>query len=540
MPSQGSAPLASARAAAPRAAGTARRLVVVGAGVGGLAAAIRLARTGVTVRLIEAAEGPGGKMRALQVGGAPIDTGPTVFTMRWVFEELFDAAGEHFERCVSSEPLQVLARHAWRDGSQLDLYADPARTTEAIASFAGGAEARRFQAFCEQARRVLQTLEPTYIRAPRPSFAGMVRDLGPGGLAMLASLGPFSSLAANLHRRFADPRLRQLFARYATYCGASPWQAPATLMLIAQVEMNGVWRIRGGMNALAQALADLAQRCGVQIDYGRPARRILVRQGAVCGIELADGERLGADAVVFAGDVNALASGLLGESVQGSVRPVATAARSLSAITWAIRGEPRGFPLVHHNVFFDEDYASEFRDIVQHQRLPQRATVYVCAQDRGDPGTQPCAAERLLCLVNAPALGDRQQPTESEIDQCQVRSFELLRHCGLALTPDSANTLRSTPASFEQRFPATGGALYGMAMNGWLALFRRAPATTGLAGLFLAGGSAHPGAGVPMAAISGRWAAEAATAYLASISRYHPGATFGGTSTPSATTVSTG
>jgi 1-hydroxycarotenoid 3,4-desaturase len=495
-----------------------------------------LADRGLAVTLVEAAPAPGGKMRRLDVGGAAVDSGPTVFTMRWVFEQILHAAGFTLADLPRLTPLDILGRHAWRGGgAHLDLHADRARSSEAIGVFAGAAEARRFDAFCRQAREVYRALDASYLRAPRPSLPGMAR-----ALPALLSIGPFASLWSSLGRHFHDPRLRQLFARYATYCGASPWQAPATLMLVAQVEMDGVWSVDGGMHAVACAFADLAARRGARIRYASACDRILLQGGVVRGVQLAGGEEIAADSVVFNGDPQALVGGLLGPGLARAVPALPRRRRSLSALTWSMHTPTAGFELARHNVFFDDDYASEFGDIFDRRRLPCAGTVYVCAQDR-DAGAPPAAGapERLLCLVNAPADGDRRPFDSEETDPCERHSLALLRGCGLQIeiTPDAAR--RTTPADFHRLFPATGGALYGQATHGWMAPFRRPSATTRVPGLILAGGGVHPGPGVPMAALSGQWAAAAVTARLDSISRSRRVAISGGTSTRSATTAAT-
>jgi len=524
------------------------KVVVIGAGIGGLVSALLLACRGLDVTLVEAAGAPGGKMRQVEVDGVRIDAGPTVFTMRWVFDQILSTAGASLDSLLTLRPLGVLARHAWRGAeARLDLFADLDASADAISRFAAPAEGRRYLAFCAEARRVYDRLERPYICSPRPSALRIARDLGPAGIATLAGLGPFASLWQRLGHHFADPRLRQLFGRYATYCGASPWAAPATLMLIAHVEQSGVWTIDGGMHALAQAFAQLAQQRGVRLHYGRACTHIDVRGGRVRGVRLADGQVLPADSVVFNGDASALAQGLLGDAAARAAPAVPPGQRSLSAVTWAVHARTSGFPLVRHNVFFDDDYASEFDDIFRQRRLPQRGTVYVCAQDRSDrpagdarDAPEPPQRERLLCLVNAPADGDRRPFDDPEVDSCQHRSLALLQQCGLQLELTPSQVVRTTPAHFHRLFPGTGGALYGAASHGWWAQFKRSGSLTSVPGLYLAGGSVHPGPGVPMAAMSGRLAAEALMAHLDSTNRWRRAATSGGISTPSATTASTG
>ena len=527
-----------------------KHVIVVGAGVGGLVSALLLAHSGVRVTLVETAAAPGGKMRRVNVGGALVDSGPTVFTMRWVFEQIFAQVGCNLNDVVKLEPLDILCRHAWGSTDQrLDLFTDMARSADAIAQFSSPEEARRFVAFCQKAKDIYEHLEGPYIRSSRPTLMGMGADLGPSGLTALASLGPFASLWQSLGHYFHDPRLRQLFGRYATYCGASPWAAPATLMLVAHVELDGVWSVDGGMHALAKAIAAQAERQGATLRYSSPCHRILVRDGRARGIELAGGEQLHSDAVVFNGDTSALAQGLLGgDGVNRAAKNTPLAKRSLSAVTWSVNAPTSGFPLVRHNVFFDDDYKLEFDEIFKQHKLPSRGTVYVCAQDRNDTAQAINGNERLLCLVNAPATGDQstglssaQQLTPSEIQSCQEQSLKLLGQCGLALdlTTATAQSVITSPSDFNQLFPDTGGALYGPASHGWMTPFQRPSSASKLPGLYLAGGSVHPGPGVPMAALSGQLAAATVMAHLASTKPLGRVRISGGMSMPSATTAST-
>ena len=530
---------------AERAVLTDQHVVVVGAGMGGLVSALLLAHSGVRVTLVEAAAAPGGKMRQITVGGVPVDSGPTVFTMRWVFEQICSQVGCNLSDLVKLEPLDILCRHAWADtGQRLDLFTDMARSADAIAQFSSPQEAQRFVAFCKKAKAIYNHLEGPYIRSSRPSLTSMGADLGVKGLAALASLGPFASLWQSLGHYFHDPRLRQLFGRYATYCGASPWAAPATLMLVAHVELDGVWSVEGGMHALAKAIAAQAERQGASLRYSAPCQRILVRDGRACGIELAGGEQLMADAVIFNGDASALAQGLLGDDARCAAKNTPLAKRSLSAVTWSVNAKTSGFPLVRHNVFFDADYKREFDDIFKQHKLPSRGTVYVCAQDRTDTAHVMHGNERLLCLVNAPAVGDQtagQNLTLSEIQACQEQSLKMLGQCGLDLdlTSATAHTVQTTPTEFNQLFPGTGGALYGPASHGWMLPFQRPSSASKLPGLYLAGGSVHPGPGVPMAALSGQLAAATVMAHLASTRPLGRVRISGGTSMPSAMTAST-
>jgi len=549
-------------------------VAVIGAGAGGLAAAIRLAAHGQPVIVFERDAVVGGKMHALQVDGRAVPCGPTVFTMRWVFERLFADAAQRLEDQVHLRPLEILARHAWSESECLDLYADMGRSIDAVARFSSPGQARQFAGFCAEAKRIHDALVDPFLRAQRPDLWSMMQRLGAPGLLTLSGLGPFASLWTRLGRHFPDPRLRQLFGRYATYCGSSPWLAPATLELIAHVEMQGVWAVDGGMPALAQALARVAQKLGAEIRTATAVEAIVVRDGRAAALRLSGGETVDVAAVVYNGDVRALACEMFGPQAAAAHRGSATAPMSLSALVWCLHARAEGFPLSHHNVFFQDAYHAEFADILRLGRLPRKPTVYLCAADRagdvpasalgdaqgealllpdaketghmpallqgGQASGEAVQREAMLLLVNAPA--DQSRPLGStaedyrEVAACQTNMLAHLQRCGLKLHFAPHQCRITTPADFHTRFPASGGALYGPAANGWMATFSRAQARSALKGLYLAGGTVHPGPGVPMAALSGILAAEALMADRASIRKLHPAATSGGTSMRTAMT----
>ena len=489
-------------------------ILVIGAGAGGLAAAMLLAARGLPVILLEAAAKVGGKMSTLSVGGRSIDAGPTVLTMLPVFEQLFADCGHDLGSAVALTRADVLARHAWTEHERLDLFADRARSADAIGDFAGVAARRGYLAFCEHARGVYQTMDPIFMRAEKPSPAGMVKAAGLSGLKGLWSSAPFTTLWDQLGTYFPDPRLRQLFGRYATYCGSSPFLAPATLALIAHVEQDGVWQVRGGMAAFAAALGEAARTAGVDIRTSSEVREIIVRDNAASGVRLASGEEIPAQVVIAATDVGALATGHYGRAAGAAVANDAMQPRSLSAATWGFVARASGFPLAHHSVFFSRDCAREFGDLIDRRRWPEEPTVYVCAQDRTSDGHLDTPSERLFVIVNAPADAGRSLASSQEIRQCETAMIRTLERCGLRLEIEARE--HAGPETFARRFPGTDGAIYGMASHGWTASFRRPGSRSRIPRLYLAGGSVHPGAGVPMATLSGRAAALAVIADLAS------------------------
>jgi 1-hydroxycarotenoid 3,4-desaturase len=527
---------------------TQQRTIVVGAGIGGLVAALQVAALGDEVIVFEQSEQAGGKVRQLH----GVDSGPTVFTMRWILDQVFESCGERLEDHLQVTGLNNLARHCWAPGAYglnneapLDLFADRAASIEAIGQFSGVAQARQFATFCDEAKKVYQTLETPYIRSQKPGFIKMTCDLGPRGLMTLSNLGPFASLWQTLGRHFSDPRLRQLFGRYATYCGASPWLAPATLMLIAQVEMDGVWSVDGGMRSIVNALQKLCIARGVRFQFNAQVNSLVIKENTVRAVRFSingQTEEIAANNVVFNGDVAALAEGHLGEAARFAVSAMPAdqriRRRSLSALTLSFKTKQpvTTFPLVRHNVFFDQGYEHEFNDVFNQHRLPQNGTVYVCAQDRGDDAVAQAHQERMLCLINAPAIGDQPNAGETfssiEVERCIHKHLKRLELSGLQVPIDPSQYTVTTPIQFNQLFPGTGGALYGQASHGWMNQFQRMGARSRIAGLYLAGGSVHPGPGVPMAAMSGQLAAAMLKVDRVSTSLSKRAVTAGGTSTP--------
>ena len=510
------------------------RVVIVGAGIGGLAAALRLAHAGCAVTVIDALSAPGGKMRTVPSAAGPVDAGPTVLTMLPVFAELFADVAEDLSAHLTLTPLPVLARHFWQDGARLDLMADPEASAANIAAAFGNRAADDFRAFRARARRLFDAFDAPMMQAPKPSQAALTaRVLRQPRL--IADMAPHRSLAGMLRGAFRDPHLAQLFGRYATYVGGSPFRSPALLALIAESEARGVWAVQGGMHRLAQVIETLARARGARFHYATRALRIEVQDGAACAVQTTAGD-FAADAVLFNGDPRALATGLLGDGAQRAAPQAAQAPRSLSAYVHAFAATPAGVDLAYHNVFFGPSLAAEFTPLMRGHR-PDNATLYVCAQDRA--GEPPAGVERFEIILNGPPTGDGPEPEKAETERdraaCQTQVFDRLAQFGLTFTPRPDPSALMTPHGFAQIFPASQGSLYGQSPHGLTAALRRPTARTAVPGLYLAGGGAHPGAGVPMATLSARHAAGAILTDLASRSTFRPKAMPGGMSTGSAT-----
>ena len=486
------------------------RIVVIGAGVGGLSAAMRLASEGAEVTVLDRHPAPGGKMRVVESVAGPVDAGPTVLTMRPFFEQVFEAAGTTLDAEVTLTPLEMLARHHWSDGSTLDLFAGYERSRDAVAAFAGPRAAQQFARFHRDAGALYRAFEGPMMRAaaPQPLRAAGAVAARPW---LMPSLTPGRSMAKALTARFSDPRLRQLFGRYATYVGGYPGAAPALLSLIWYAESQGVWTVDGGMHALARAMQAVAERHGATFRLGEAATGLRIEGGRATAVEIGD-DAIEADAVLFNGDPRALRHGLLGDALKPVVPARAVAERSLSAFVWAFASRAEGVELGHHNVFFGHDPEAEFDDVAM-GLLPRDPTLYLCAQGPGGAG----AENRFEIIVNGPPRpGTRPDLEEGEL--CRKITFDRLESMGLRFASRPPLSALTAPEDFNRMFPGSDGSLYGLSPHGLTAAFRRPRARTEMAGLYLAGGGAHPGAGIPMASMSGLHAAEAILSDLASTS----------------------
>ncbi|SOC03162.1 1-hydroxycarotenoid 3,4-desaturase CrtD [Rhodobacter maris] len=481
-------------------------VVVIGAGMGGLAAAAGLAAQGIKVTVVEAGDVPGGKARGVPTPSGLADTGPTVLTMRHVLDAIFAECGTRTEDELTLIPLPRLARHFWPDGAMLDFFTDLEANIAAIEAAFGPKEAAAFRRFDRITRGMWDAFSGSVIAAPKP-------DLGRIVAATLArpklwrALRPGLTMQDLLRAHFSDPRLVQLFGRYATYVGGRPSQTPAVLSLIWQAEVQGVWAIAEGMHGVAAALARVAERKGVKFHFNSRAKRIVRKEGRVVAVEIENGTSIPCSACVFNGDPGALRDGLLGDAARASMEDTRRPEPSLSAWVWAFGAKPVGVELAHHNVFFSADPELEFGPIGV-GRMPEEPTLYVCAQDR-EMASPPPEIERFEIIMNGPA---GHQPFPQEESQCRARTFPTLAAMGLRFEPEPDAPGLTTPALLSRRFPGSQGAIYGGSPEGVLATFQRPLARTGLKGLYLAGGGTHPGAGVPMALTSGRHAARALAA----------------------------
>ena len=474
-----------------------QNVVVIGAGIGGLSAALRLASLGNDVRVIEAASKPGGKIRTRSGANAPIDLGPTVLTLLPVFEKLFSDVGEDFHDHLQVKKQNVLARHWWHDGTCVDLHASFDISLNNIRKAFGEKSALEFLSYYSDTQSLFNCFDKPVMQNANPNLPSMMLAVMKQP-SVIGKMRPTATLEQGLSKQFSDPKLRQLFGRYATYIGGTPHTAPALLSLVWQAEAKGVWTIEGGMHRLAEVLEKLCHAKGVQFTYDCCVRKIESKRDKATHVVLSTDEVIQADSVVFNGDPRALSLGLLGDNLKNKVPDIADQERSLSAYVWGFDAQCDGPELVHHNVFFADEPNSEFHDIMN-GHMPSDPTIYVCAQDRGKSSTPP-KIENFELILNAAPLTTR-QPEQKDFDTCNEITFQRLRKFGLSFSGERTRQHLTMPQDFERLFPASAGSLYGQSPRGMMATLKRPKCTTKLKNLFMVGGGVHPGAGIPMATL---------------------------------------
>ncbi len=481
-------------------------VVVVGAGVGGLSAAIHLACAGRRVVVLEAGGRVGGKMNEIVSDGFRWDTGPSVITMRHVLEALFAAAGRRMADYLTLEPIDPLTRYLWRDGTVFDPSPDLTRTLAGIAAI-DPRDVEGYLGYLAYAARIHRITGDKFIYGTPPT---LLKLLNTPPLDMLA-VDPLRTMHGAIASFVRSAKMRQFLGRFATYVGASPYRAPATLNVIAHVELSGgVYYPRGGIYAIARALERLAGEVGVEVRLHSPVTAISVRDGRARGVTLADGTNLDAEAVIANVDVATVYDRLLPADPARARRRRALlgAEASCSGFILLLGVEGEDARLAHHNILFSDDYRREFDDIFARGVPPSDPTVYIAITSKTDPDHAPAGCENWFVLVNAPPLDGRFVWDEANTAAYRDRVLATMAAHGFDVRGRVRTMHTLTPADLERLSGARRGALYGAGSNDRFSALRRPHNRDPLVrGLYFAGGTAHPGGGVPMVTLSGAAAA---------------------------------
>ena len=475
-----------------------RKACVIGAGLAGMAVALRLAVRGWQVQVFENSASPGGKMNFWECEGFRFDTGPSLITMPWVFEELFAAAGERMTHHLQLRQVDPLARYFFADGGQLEVAASLPRWLSTLREAEPQGDIQ-FLRMMRLGAKLFELSRHTFFRrAPSepPDWETFA------ALRHLVLRRAWGSYQKTVHSFFRSARLRHIYERFPTYVGSSPARIPATLMLIPYLEHAfGAWHVAGGLYTIIERLRELGKKHGVCFRTGCRVTRIRTKNKRVEAIELADGSAHPCSISVFNGDASLLPA-LLGQSESATIPEED---RSLSGLVLLFGLRKKLWDAAHHTVCFSGDYGKEFDELFSLRKFPEDPTVYVSIPSRDDPGLAPPGCETLFVMANAPA-NDKDRWDQGMVQAAKTRVMARLARGGFpAFENDIAVQSVVTPRQMAERYLMPGGAIYGTNSHGWRNAFFRPPNKhKSVGGLYCVGGSTHPGGGTPTVLLSAK------------------------------------
>ncbi|GIW75050.1 MAG: phytoene desaturase [Phycisphaerae bacterium] len=511
-----------------------KRLLIVGAGVGGLAAAIRCRGMGHDVLVLEKNSRVGGKLnrRLIPHPKRPherpfrFDTGPSLLTLPLVFADLFSFVGKDVRDYLSIIRLDPVSRFVWADKQTLELGNGREQLLNSVKQLSPR-DVHGMKRFLDYGQHIWKLSGEFFLtRAPEQAFQGE-GAFSPWNtiraLSIPFRIGMFKKYADLIDQLIRSPRLRQVLYQYATYSGSSPFLAPATLAVIAHVELDqGGWYIQGGLYRLAEAMEKVAREIGVQIQTDTTVTQILVDNSSghpkVTGVRLSDDSTLSADAVIVNADVVYTYQHLIEPQYRRrfSDDRLKRLEPGGSGMVLCLGVEGTYPQLAHHTKFMPDDYTSDLRAMFETHTIPEDPCIYVCASTRTDPSQAPPNCENLFVLCSAPALDGRIDWTV-EGPKYRDRIIHQLEH-RFGLTDLSQRIVveeHFTPIDLQRLYNAHAGSIYGISGNGIRQAFLRPPnRDREIQGLFFAGGATHPGGGLPLVALSGKIASELVHEYL--------------------------
>ncbi|MCF2505269.1 phytoene desaturase family protein [Dyadobacter sp. CY107] len=469
--------------------------IIIGSGIAGIATALHLRAAGVEVDVFENNDYPGGKLHAFEINGYRFDAGPSLFTMPQLITELFELFGEQPTDFFQYHRMESVCNYFWEDGMRFTVDADrEVFAKEAAAKF--GIEATTILAYLKNGQKKYELTAPLFIEKSLHKMRTYLSVDTLKAMAHLSEMNLGTSLDALNEATIGEPHLVQLFNRYATYNGSSPYLTPGIMSMIPHLELYlGAYYPNGGMHSITTSLYQLALRQGIRFHFNQKIEEILVEKNKAVGVKTASSQHF-ADCIVSNMDIFSTYKKLLAS--QPHPERTLRQERSSSAVIfyWGIRGTFTQLDL--HNIFFSSDYQQEFAHLFEHKTLFDDPTVYINITSKETPGDAPPGCENWFVMINAP--GDYGQNWEALVAQARQNIISKLNR--LLGTDIAARIMAEdvlTPPLIEKRTSSYRGALYGAASNSKLAAFLRHPNFSNkIKQLYFCGGSVHPGGGIPL------------------------------------------
>jgi phytoene desaturase len=482
-----------------------RKAAIVGAGIAGIAAAIRLARKGYEVSVFEANSYPGGKLSAFEQNGYRFDAGPSLFTMPQLVDELFALCSKEPSHYFAYIRLPVVCQYFYEDSTRITAHSQPERFAKEIEQKTGES-ADKILCFLQDSQTKYNLTAEVFLHRSLHKASTYFNAHAWKGYTNFTKLDVFRTMHQANKAKFKDPRVVQLFNRYATYNGSDPYQTPATMNIIPHLEYNiGAYFPKKGMYSITQSLVQLAEEMGVCFTYTSPVQEIITDGQKVGGVKVNE-SIFAADVVVSNMDVVNTYKKLLPKASQP--KKILNQPKSSSALIfyWGIQ---KRFPqLDMHNIFFSQDYAQEFTHIFRQKNIYQDPTVYINITSKHKPDDAPEGCENWFVMINVP--NNSGQDWDELITQGRKNILaKLSRILQTDIEPLIACESILDPRTIESRTSSSQGALYGNSSNNRYAAFlRHANFSSQIQNLYFCGGSVHPGGGIPLCLLSAKIATD--------------------------------
>lgn len=484
------------------------KTIIIGAGLGGLSAAIYLANKGFEVEVFESQDFPGGKVGQIEKAGFRFDTGPSLLTMPFVLEEVFKDSGYRLQDFMEIKKLDILTKYFYPDGTIIDAYSDANLFADEIQKKTLDSKDSVLR-FLEYSKQIYDATQDVFIFDSVEKFTNPFNLSNLRLLPRLVKIDSGRNMDTSIRSFFKDEKTIQLFDRFATYNGSNPFHAPATLNVISHVEHGlGAFYPSRGIYEIPDALFRLAEKKGVKFNFNTKVERILLQDKKVIGVKV-DGKDLYSDIVISNADVNFTYSKLLQDNSSKTAKKYLNQELSSSVIVfnWGVKGIHKNLDI--HNILFSSDYKKEFDELFNQKKVPSDPTIYINITSKYNLKDAPKGHENWFVLVNSPIVSSDQNYSEQLLN---IKS-SILNKIKSMLQIDLKNQIVFedilTPELIEKRTSSWKGALYGISSNNKFAAFNRHPAKSKeYENLYFCGGSAHPGGGIPLVIQSGKLAAD--------------------------------
>jgi phytoene desaturase len=483
-----------------------KTVIVIGAGIGGMTAAIHLAKRGLHVTVLEKNSRPGGRCDRISQNGHHFDTGPTLLVMPLLYESEFAALDTSMRELLDLQRVDPTYRLVFDNGSQLALTSDMKSLQEQLESFEPGSFDCLLRYMDEGHRHYHLGIE----KLVQPDFRKATDFFKLSNLPLVYQVKPFKKHYANMSTYFDDPRLKAAFTFQDVYMGLSPFEAPATFSMMPYTELaHGVWYPKGGMYQVVEALFSLACEAGVEFSFNTSVEQIEVNGKGARGVLLADGKRLGADAVLANADLPYVYQNLLAQD--GRAKKLARKRFSCSVISFFWGVDKPYETLSPHTLFLAEDYRENFDSIIRDLDLPANPSLYIHAPARLDPTMAPRGQDTLIAIVPVGHMsGNGEQDWGAIRDQARQHVFRRLQTLGITdLEEHIKFEVNFTPLSWRKRYNLAKGSTHGLCHNlTQLGYFRPDNRHPHYHNLYFTGASTRPGTGMPTAMVSGHQSAQ--------------------------------